>query len=131
MTTLGPWTGARPAAPTVAAGDVPAVEGGLVLATWRHLLDEGSMQDGEPFLAGTAPAAVAKVSAATAQSLGVTDGDLVTVSSGTTSVRVPVAVAEMADHVVWLPTHSAGCDLRALLAHAPGTHVVVTKGSQQ
>ena len=31
--------------------------GTLVLATWRHLLDRGSLQDGEPFLAGTAPAA--------------------------------------------------------------------------
>ncbi len=131
MAALGPWTGSRPAAPTVPAGDVPAVEGGLVLATWRHLLDRGSMQDGEPFLAGTAPTAVAKVSAATAAALGVADGDPVTVSSGTTTVRVPLAVAEMADHVVWLPTHSTGSDLRALLAQAPGTHVVVTKGSPQ
>ena len=29
----------------------------LVLATWHHLLDRGSLQDGEPFLAGTAATA--------------------------------------------------------------------------
>ena len=131
MRSLGPWTGARPAAPTVAAGDVPEVLDGLVLATWRPLLDEGILQRGEPFLAGTAPKAVAKVSAATAERLGVAEGEVVTVSSGTTSVRVPVAIAEMADLVVWLPTDSAGCDVRALLANAPGTHVLVSKGSHQ
>ena len=57
MERIGPWQGARAAAPTVEPGDVPSVEDGtLVLATWRHLLDRGSLQDGEPFLAGTAPA---------------------------------------------------------------------------
>ncbi len=40
--------------------------GQAVLATWHNLLDAGRMQDGEPNLAGTARAAVAKMSAATA-----------------------------------------------------------------
>ena len=35
--------------------------------------------------------------------------------------------AEMADHVVWLPTNSAGCDLRGALEGAPGALVSVTK----
>ena len=131
MTALGPWTGARAAAPTVEAGDVPEVSEGLVLATWRPLLDKGTLQDGEPFLAGTAPKAVAKVSASTAERLGVSEGETVTVRSGTTSVRVPLAIAEMADLVVWLPTNSADCDVRALLANAPGTPVLVTKGGDQ
>lgn len=110
---------------------MPEVSEGLVLATWRPLLDKGTLQDGEPFLAGTAPKAVAKVSASTAERLGVSEGETVTVRSGTTSVRVPLAIAEMADLVVWLPTNSADCDVRALLANAPGTPVLVTKGGDQ
>jgi NADH-quinone oxidoreductase subunit G len=121
MDALGPWGGARAAAPTVEAGDVPSVEPGtLVLATWRHLLDRGSLQDGEPFLAGTAPTPLARVSAATAQALGVVDGDRLTVRAGGTTVTAPVLVAEMADHVVWLPTNTTGSDLRDALAGAPG-----------
>ena len=66
---LGPWGGARatsaPGRP--AAGRRPRVGAGtFVLATWATLLDAGRMQDGEPFLAGTAPLAVARLSAASA-----------------------------------------------------------------
>ena len=45
--------------------------GQAVLATWHNLLDAGRMQDGEPNLAGTARAAVAQMSAATAAEAGV------------------------------------------------------------
>jgi NADH-quinone oxidoreductase subunit G len=67
------------------------------------------------------------VSATTAASLGVVEGDAVTVVAGDTTVTVPVAVTDMADHVVWLPTNSEGCDLRSTLADAPGIRVSVTK----
>ncbi len=128
MERIGPASGTRAAAPSVEAGEVPSAEDGhLVLATWRHLLDKGLLQDGEPFLAGTAPKAAAKVSATTAASLGVVEGDAVTVVAGDSTVTVPVAVTEMADHVVWLPTNSEGCDLRGTLADAPGIRVSVTK----
>jgi NADH-quinone oxidoreductase subunit G len=131
MESLGAWQGARAAAPAVEPGDVPSVEEGtLVLATWRHLLDRGSLQDGEPFLAGTAPSPVARVSAPTAGGLGVVDGDVLTVRVGDVTVTAPVLVSEMADHVVWLPTNSVGSDLRAALAGAPGALVSVTKGEQ-
>ena len=98
-----------------------------MLSTWRHLLDRGTLQDGEPFLAGTAPRPVARISAATADALGVVDGDELTVRAAQTAVTAPVLVSEMADHVVWLPTNSRGCDLRATLAGAPGALVTVTK----
>ena len=128
MERIGPSTADRAAAPSVAAGEVPsAADGHLVLATWRHLLDKGLLQDGEPFLAGTAPKPAAKVSATTADSLGVIDGDTVTVVAGDSRVTVPVTVTQMADHVVWLPTNSAGCDLRGTLADAPAIRVSVTK----
>jgi NADH-quinone oxidoreductase subunit G len=121
MERLGPWAGQRPAAPRVPAGEVPRLDGdGLVLATWRSLLDRGSLQEGEPFLGGTAPRPQARVSAATAARLGVEDGDEVVVTAGGTVVAAPVLVSEMPDHVVWLPTNSAGCDLRPTLSSRPG-----------
>ncbi len=128
---LGTWQGQRPAAPTVDAGDVPSVEPGtLVLATWRHLLDRGSLQDGEPFLAGTAPTAGGPRLEGDRRGAGRRRGRLVTVRAGEQAVTAPVIVDEMADHVIWLPTNSTGCDLRAAFAGAPGALVSVTKEGQ-
>ncbi len=129
MTSLGAGTGPRPTAPNVPPAEPRQVaDGHLVLATWRHLLDQGSMQDGEPFLAGTAPRATARVSATTAQTLGLADGDEVRVDLVTGACVVAlVTISEMADHVIWLPTNSAGSDLRVALATEGGDHVFVTK----
>ncbi|NYJ75834.1 NADH-quinone oxidoreductase subunit G [Allobranchiibius huperziae] len=124
MQELGPWTGARPAAPRVRAAGVPRpLVGQAVLATWSHLLDRGRMQDGEPFLAGTAPIATARLSAATAEAVGVQEGDQLTVSTRAGAISAPVAVTDMPDHVVWLPTNSAGSAVRATL-HADAGDLV-------
>ncbi|MGB5953740.1 MAG: NADH-quinone oxidoreductase subunit G, partial [Ornithinimicrobium sp.] len=64
-------------------------QGEAILATWHHLLDAGSMQDGEPFLAGTAPLAAARMSALTAASIGVADGGHVAISHGAGVITVP------------------------------------------
>ncbi|PZG55791.1 NADH-quinone oxidoreductase subunit G [Spongiactinospora gelatinilytica] len=115
---LGAWRGTRAAAPTVAgrlAGEPQAGE--AVLATWHHLLDAGRMQDGEPYLAGTARASEALVSADTAAEIGVADGGKISVTTDQGSIRLPVRVADLPDRMVWLPANSAGCsvtrDLRA------------------
>jgi len=108
---LGTWRGTRPeppAVPTARPGVPTARLGGsgaldVRLATWRQLLDSGRMQDGEPYLAGTARPAVARMSAATAAEAGLADGDKVTVTTGRGAVTVPVDIVPMADHVVWLP----------------------------
>ncbi len=129
---LGPWTGARATASAATNGAGTAYgagDGDVVLATWPLLLDRGRMQDGEPFLAGTARASVARVGAALAARLAVVDGDEVTVSSGSGSVSVPVLVADgMVDGVVWLPTNSLGCAVRSTLGVDAGARVTVTKG---
>jgi NADH-quinone oxidoreductase subunit G len=93
------------------------------LATWHQLLDAGRMQDGEPYLAGTARDVVARMSAATAASAGVGDGDKVTVATAAGSVTVPLEVVPMADGVVWLPTNSPGSAVRADLAAGHGNAV--------
>ena len=129
---LGPWTGARATSSGAANGGGTAYgagDGDVVLATWPLLLDRGRMQDGEPFLAGTARASVARVGAALAARLAVVDGDEVTVSSGSGSVSVPVLVTDgMVDGVVWLPTNSLGCAVRSTLGVDAGARVTVTKG---
>ena len=83
------------------------------------------MQDGEPNLAGTARAAVAKMSAATAAEAGVGDGGKVTVATERGAITVPVEVADMPDRVVWLPTNSAGCAVRGQLGAGHGTPVLL------
>ena len=102
----------------------------MVLSTWHHLLDRGSLQDGEPFLAGTAPAARARVSAATAEALGLADGETVTVSANGGSVSAPLQVtAGMVDHVVWLPTNTGGSTVRASLRASGGAVVTLARAA--
>ena len=129
MRALGPWTGGRAAAPTVEATEVPSPHAGqVVLATWHHLLDSGRMQDGEPFLAGTAPKVQAMLSTKSAASLGLAEGDTVRVSTGAGAMTVPVIVRDMADDVIWLPTNSAGSTVRSTLGVDAGTAVSLAKG---
>jgi NADH-quinone oxidoreductase subunit G len=99
--------------------------GQALLATWHNLLDAGRMQDGEPNLAGTARAAVAKLSAATAAEIGVADGSKVTVATDRGAISVPAEIAEMPDRVVWLPANSAGCAVRSTLGAGYGSIVSV------
>jgi NADH-quinone oxidoreductase subunit G len=61
------------------------------------------MQDGEPFLAGTARPLVAKMSKGTAAQAGLSDGDKVTVATRRSSVTLPVEITAMTDGVVWVP----------------------------
>jgi NADH-quinone oxidoreductase subunit G len=129
MRALGPWTGSRAAVPTVQPVEAPArYSGQAVLATWHHLLDLGRMQDGEPFLAGTAPEARALISPRTAASFGFSEGESVRVSAGPSAMVVPVSIKEMADDVIWLPTNSAGSTVRATLGVDAGTAVNLIKG---
>lgn len=126
---LQPWSGRHLATPTADSRPVPSLAPGqAVLATWHQLLDAGRMQDGEPYLAGTAPLAVARLSAATAGLLDIVDGMAVTVSTPAGSITLPAQITPMVDHVVWLPTNSAGSRVRATLGVDAGDVVTVTKG---
>ncbi|MGV1087692.1 MAG: NADH-quinone oxidoreductase subunit G [Mycobacterium sp.] len=127
MTRLGLWNGAPPAAPEVPAQPEPLLEPGeATLAGWRLLLDSGRLQDGEPFLAGTARSAVARLSAATAAAIGATD--TVTVSTGRGSVTLPLAITEMTDQVVWLPLNSPGSAVHRQLGVTTGAVVRIETG---
>jgi NADH-quinone oxidoreductase subunit G len=128
LAALGSWRGARPLGPGVlSTPPAAAVDGELRLATWHQLIDSGRMQDGEPYLAGTMRDTVARMSAATAAGAEVADGDKVTVATPMGSVTVPVEIAAMADGVVWLPTNSPGCAVRADLGAGHGSRVTLRR----
>jgi NADH-quinone oxidoreductase subunit G len=127
---LGAWDGERAEAPSVAPGDVAATgEGEVVLATWRHLLDRGSLQEGDPYLTATARPAVARVSPATAAAAGAVDGGELTVSTEAGSLTLPLVVTAMPDGVVWVPANSDGSTPRVTLGAGNGDVVRITGGA--
>ncbi len=123
MASLGAWQGSRESAPTVAPA---AAAGGVALATWRYLLDEGSMQDDEPHLAATARSAAAVVSAATAASLG--NPAEVTISGPAGAIVLPLEVGNVVDNAVVLPMNSAGCVVARDLGAGYGEQVSLRAG---
>ena len=124
LATLDVWEGARTPAPDVAApGPARPQAGEAVLATWHQLLDAGRLQDGEPHLAGTARRAVARLSAATVTEAGLDGGTRVRVSTGAGSVELPVAVTDLPDRVVWLPSNSPDSAVRRSLGADAGVVV--------
>ncbi|HWS57408.1 MAG TPA: NADH-quinone oxidoreductase subunit G [Actinotalea sp.] len=127
----GAWDGARPAAPDVAHREPAALGAGqAVLATWHLLLDSGRCQDGEAFLAGTAPRPVARLGARLAGELGIATGDPLSVTTEAGVVTLPAVVTPMVDAVVWLPVCSPGSTVRATLQVDAGAVVQVTAGAR-
>ena len=119
----GTWSTAITASTTQPPG-----AGQAVLATWRALLDNGSLQEDEPHLAGTARAATARLNAATAAALGVRFGAAVTVSTERGAITVPAAEADLPDGVVWLPANSGPSTVRRTLGAGHGSPVTITHG---
>jgi NADH-quinone oxidoreductase subunit G len=126
---LDAWEGDRAPAPAQAPAAPPqAGPGQAVLADWHLLLDQGRLQDGEPYLAGTAHRAVARVSPATAAAVGVAEGRPLTVATGRGSIILPVTLTAMPDGVVWLPTNSPRSAVRAALGVEAGALVTLSAG---
>lgn len=123
---LGGWERVVPA-PQVAPGEPAApAPGEAVLATWALMLGTGRLQDGEPFLAGTAHRAHARMSPATAEAASVTGAERVRVATADGSVTVPLVVTDMPDGVIWLPAASQGCDVHRDLRAGAGSLVRVS-----
>jgi NADH-quinone oxidoreductase subunit G len=129
LAALGTWSGPRPVAPSIGAAARPTPTAGeAVLATWRMLLDLGRLQDGEPHLARTARKPVVRLSAATAAEIGAADRSLVVVSGDRGTVRLPLAITDMPDRVVWLPTKSPGSAVLRDLGSRAGAVVRIHAG---
>jgi NADH-quinone oxidoreductase subunit G len=128
---IGPATGASRSGPSARAErrERPAPGAGqAVLATWRQLLGESSLLVDEPHLAGTARPAETRVNAATAERLGLTEGEIAVVSTGLGSVSLPVRLADLPDGVVWIPAHAPGSRVGRTLGAGHGELVTVTAG---
>jgi NADH-quinone oxidoreductase subunit G len=125
MDELGRWDGACSPAPQTPSPERPT---DLRLSCWRVLLDLGRGQDEEPHLAGTAPRPVARLSPATAQSVGVKDGDPVLLRGRSGTLTLPCSVTEMTDDVVWVPMNSPGSQVHRDLGVGYGAAVSLSPG---
>ncbi len=117
---FGPWDGQRAADPQAASSTEGAAStDGLVLATWKPMVSDGPMQDGDAAYHASGPVPLALLSAATLASLGLAEGDPVRLATERGGVTVRAGVADLPDHVVWTPNCSGGVNLaRDLGAHA-------------
>jgi NADH-quinone oxidoreductase subunit G len=123
---LGPWEGARAAAPDLAPGRTSTADDTTVmLATWRTALDASRALDNEPFLQATARKPVARMSSKTAELASITNR--VTVSNDRGSVTFDVEIEpEMTDGVVWVPRRAPGLLVPENLASTAGELVTIT-----
>lgn len=122
---LGGWEGTAPQQPTVLAGQVPD---GVLLATWRVLLDDAAAMANEPHLAQTAPVPVAKISPAMWRDLG--QPEIVTVTGPDGTLTLPCEVVDdMVADVVWLPMNS-GAALADALGAGAGSGIRIAGGAK-
>ena len=128
LASFGEWDGAKSNFTPVASAPVAKLAPDQALLTsWRRLLDESSLQEGEDNLAGTARKSVVVISPKRANALGVADGDSVRVSNEHGAVVLPVLVEAIHDDAVWLPRNSRGSHVLATLGVASGSLVTVVK----
>jgi NADH-quinone oxidoreductase subunit G len=126
---MPPSKAGRPALPTVAPAAAPQrAANEAVLATWHHLIDQGSLLDGDDVLKGTARPPVVRIGKDLAESLGVAEGDAVTVSTDRGGVTLPAAITDLPPQVAWLPTNSPGATVRRSLGATSGAVVRLSAG---
>lgn len=103
------WDGART---ELAAHEVPApaavAQGQAVLDTHKPMVDAGRLQDGAPWLAGSARTSVALASPQTLAAVGVGEDGLLTLTTPRGSLTLPAEPADLPDNVVWVPECSQG-----------------------
>lgn len=123
---LGGWDGERPTLEHVAPA--PAGEAsGLVLASWKQLVDDGRLQDGDDDFRATARAPRVLVSPDVLAQLGAAPGEQVTLTGPLGSVELPVGVADLADGTCWAPASAPGLAVRHLVGPV-GSPVSLTFG---
>jgi NADH-quinone oxidoreductase subunit G len=126
------WDGVRAADPqgVEQAGAASGLEtggGAFRLATWKTMIGDGPMQDGDPAYHASGPTPVVLVSEATVAGLGLAVGEPVQLSTSAGSVVLPVGVADLADDVVWAPTASGGVNLARDLGALAGATLSLSR----
>jgi NADH-quinone oxidoreductase subunit G len=121
---LGSWDGIRAADPELPTTETAErTPGQFRLATWKTMIGDGPMQDGDPAYHASGPTPTLLVSPATLEGLGVAVGEPVEVSTGRGALVLPVGVADLDDDVVWAPTSSGGTNLARDLGAGAGSVV--------
>ena len=122
---LGRWDGNRAVfAPSAAIAPKVPSENQAILTSWRNLLDEGTLQSGEPNLAGTAKKSECVISSDRAERLGIKDGDLIRVSNEIGSITLPARIGDIDFRAIWIPRNSKGS--RPLVELGSSSHSLVT-----
>ena len=125
---IGKWDGAKAAKPESSLASLETPHGDqAILHSWRQLLDLGTLQGGEENLAGTARPSEVVLSQHRATSLGVTNGDLIKVSTARGSISAPARIGKISDSDIWVPRNSLGSQCIANLGGASGLLVTVVK----
>ncbi|MFD8082314.1 NADH-quinone oxidoreductase subunit G [Kitasatospora sp. NPDC059722] len=124
---FAPWAGDRAADPAAHPGLLPRpATGQAVLAGWRQLLDNGTLQEGDPHLAGTRHRAVARVSPVTAREVGARQGGALRLTGPAGSLTLPLEVTEsLPDRTVWIPLNSTPGGAHRTLGTAVGHLVTI------
>ena len=122
--TLGNWE-KRSEFKAMPAGKLNVAGDEALLASWRLLLDAGSLQDGEANLAGTAHPSVAVISSERASRLGVNEGELIRVSTKHGAITLPCQISDIEASSVWIPRNSVESRAIATLGIATGPVMVV------
>jgi NADH-quinone oxidoreductase subunit G len=123
MEEFGPWDGDRlHLAPAPPPKERKVLKTKLTLATWKQLVDNGSLQDGEDYLKATGRRPVARVTQDTYDMLKKVHE--VTLTGDRGSVTLPLEVADLPEGVVWVPANSFGNGVLADLS-SPGGMVSV------
>ena len=131
LSALGSTPARRSARPLVGVPEPVTVEPGqAVLASWRLLIDNSSLADGEPHLAGTAKPPRALTSAATAAEIGAAADQPVTVSTDRGAITLPLSIVDMPDRVVWLPANSPGSAVYRMLGVDAGCIVSIAASAE-
>ena len=130
MTEIGPWDGARAAAPTVEATTSKGTKGTVVLDSWRLLVDDGRGQDGQDQFKATARPAVLRASVATLKAFDIDPGGPATISTDAGSASFLTEAADLPDGVVWAPANS-GVSLRVALGAGFGDRVTLSAGATE
>ncbi len=125
---LDGWDGERPTLDHV--DPPPAGErADLVLASWKQLIDDGRLQDGDDDYRATARAPRVLVSRGVLDQLGAPLGALVTLTGPLGSVQLPLGVADLAEGTCWAPASAPGASVRHLVGPA-GSAVSLTYGGE-
>jgi NADH-quinone oxidoreductase subunit G len=126
LTALAAWQGRRLGGQSVPPGPVTAPTNTVHLASWRELIDDARLCDGEPALLATARPVAARLSPPTADGLGLSEAGQVTLTGPAGSLELDLVLdPSLIDGVVWVPARARGVNLAALGA-APGDAVTLT-----